>query len=113
MENNKEIGKLSLTIAPEALREIVSSGRVLELAEKVSALAADQIASQIVNQVASGALKDGLKSGAGVGVSFIFDEGDFGTHPPRPHFGVVNLTGLASTTLRRVAEGGISAGAGD
>jgi hypothetical protein len=104
MDNNKEIGKLNLTISPDALKEVVASGRVLELAQKVSSLAADQIASQLVNQVASGALKDGLKTGVGVGVSFIFDEGDFGTPGPRPHFGIIRLSeAVGSTALRRVA----------
>ena len=105
MENSKEIGKLSLTISPDALKEVVASGRVLELAQRVSSLAAEQIASELVNQIASGALKDGLKSGVGVGVSFIFDEGDFGTPRPRPHFGVVNLAQVTEVTaLRQVAE---------
>ncbi len=105
MENNKEIGKLSLTISPDALKEVVASGRVLELAQRVSSLAAEQIASELVNQIASGALKDGLKSGVGGGVSFIFDEGAFGTPRPRPPFGVVNLAQVTEVTaLRQVAE---------
>jgi hypothetical protein len=113
MENNKEIGKLSLNISPEALREIVASGRVLELAHKVSNLAADQIASDLVNQIASGALKDGLKSGASVGVAFIFDEGDFGTPGPRPNFGIVRLReAISGSALRRVAEVGVGTGVG-
>ncbi len=111
MENNREIGKLSLTISPEALKEVVASGRVLELAQRVSSLASEQIASELVNQIASGALKDGLKSAVGVGVSFIFDEGDYGTPRPRPHFGVVNLAQAAEVTaLRHVAA---EAAAGD
>ena len=112
MENNKEIGKLNLTISPDALKEVVASGRVLELAEKVSNLAAEQIASQLVNQIASGALRDGLKTGVGANVSFIFDEGDFGTPGPKPHFGVIRLPeGLGNTVLRRIAaEAGGGAG---
>jgi hypothetical protein len=114
MDNNKEIGKLNLTISPDALKEVVASGRVLELAQKISSLAADQIASQLVNQVTSGALKDGLKSGVGVGVSFIFDEGDFGTPGPRPHFGIIRLSEtLGTTVLRRLSAEAGSGGAGD
>jgi len=114
MENNKEIGKLSLTISPDALKEVVASGRLLELADTISNLAAAQIQSQLVNQVASGALKDGLKAGASVGVSFIFDEGDFGTPGPRPHFGIIKLSdALGTTVLRRIAtEAAAEVGAG-
>jgi hypothetical protein len=39
-----------------------------------------------------------------VGVSFIFDEGDFGTPSPHPHFGIIRLSEvLGSSALRRVA----------
>ncbi len=102
MEN--EVGSLTLTIKPEALRAIIGSGRLLELAGKVATEAAAQISSQLVEHVASAALQnDGLKGGASANVSFVFEGGDFGTRPPRPHWGVVSLTGVTETPLRRVA----------
>jgi len=105
---NKEIGKITLTVAPEALRNVIGSGRLLELAQKLGQEAAAQITSQLVEQVAAAALKpDGLKGGASAAVSFIFDGGDFGTVPPRPHFGVVRIDeGLQGGILRQVARTG-------
>lgn len=101
---SREIGKLSLSIAPEALRSIVGEGRLLELADSLAREAATQIAAQLVDQVAQAAVKgDGLKGGASAAVSFIFDGGDFGTVPPRPHWGVVALDELAAGMIRRVA----------
>lgn len=100
----KEIGKLSLTIAPEALRSIIEGGRLLELADTIANEAAAQISAQLIDQVAASALKgDVAKSGSGASVSFIFDGGDFGTVPPRPHWGVVNLDQFRGGVLRRVA----------
>jgi hypothetical protein len=105
---NKELGKLTLTITPDALRTVISSGRVLELAETLGREAAAQISAQLVDQVATAALKpDGLKAGASANVSFIFDGGDFGTHPPRPHWGVVQIDeGAQAGVLRQVARTG-------
>lgn len=89
---NRELGKFTLSIAPDALRTVIGSGRLLELANALSKEAAAQISTQLVEQVAGAALKpDGLKSGATVNVSYIFDGGDFGTVPPRPHFVVVSI----------------------
>jgi hypothetical protein len=100
----KEIGKLSLTIAPEALRSIIEGGRLLELADTIANEAAAQISAQLIDQVAASALKgDVAKSGSGASVSFIFDGGDFATVPPRPHWGVVNLDQFRGGVLRRVA----------
>jgi hypothetical protein len=103
----KEIGTLNLSVHPDALRIAIESGRLLELADTVAREAALQIASQLVQHVADAALKpELLKSGATASVSYVFEEGDFGTVPPRPHFGVVNLEGLAGTLrspLTRVA----------
>ena len=100
----KEVGKLTLTIAPEALRSIIEGGRLLELADTIATEAAVQISAQIIDQVAAGALKGDLaKSGSGASVSFIFDGGDFGTVPPRPHWGVVNLDQFRVGGLRRFA----------
>jgi hypothetical protein len=106
----KEIGNLSLTIQPEALRNAIESGRLLELAETVSREAALQISAQIVQHVAEAALKPELaKSGVSASASFIFEGGDFGTVPHRPHFGIVNLASLAATVqspLTRIAGAG-------
>jgi hypothetical protein len=105
MEN--ELGTLSLTIKPEALRSIIASGRLLELAGKVATEAAAQISAQLVEHVASAALQpEALKVGASANVSFIFEGGDFGTKPPRPHWGVVSLEGVSETLLRRATTAG-------
>lgn len=92
---SREIGNLSLSIQPEALRNAIESGRLLELADTVSREAALQISAQLVQHVADAALKpELLKSGASASVSFVFEEGDFGTVPHRPHFGVVNVSNI-------------------
>ena len=105
MEN--ELGTLTLNIKPEALRSIIASGRLLELAGKVASEAAAQISSQLVDHVASAALqKDGIAAGVSANVAFVFEGGDFGTRPPRPHWGVVNLEGIQESALRRVAGAG-------
>src|SRR5262249_10968279 len=103
----QEIGNLKLNIAPDMLHSIIASGRVLELADAMAKEAAAWISSQIVDQIASAALKtEGLKSGVGASVSFIFEGGDFGTVPPRPKWGVVRLDELAgASVLRRLAAG--------
>lgn len=105
---NKEVGKLTLTISPDALRAVIGNGRLLELADALSKEAAAQISAQLVEQVATAALKqEGLKTGASANVSFIFEGGDFGTVPPRPHFGVVRIDeSLRATPLRQVARTG-------
>jgi hypothetical protein len=104
--DTKEVGKLTLTIAPEALRTVISSGRLLELSAALSAEAARQISAQLVEQVAAAALKpESLKAGAAINVSYIFDGGDFGTVPPRPHWGVVAIDEAAQAgLLRQVAQ---------
>lgn len=106
----KEIGNLNLTVQPDALRNAIESGRLLELADTISKEAALQISSQLVQHVAEAALKpELLKSGVSASVSFVFEEGDFGTVPHRPHFGVVNLetiTARFSSPLTRIAAAG-------
>jgi hypothetical protein len=98
---HREFGKLAVHISPEAMHAIISSGRLLELAGSVAREAAAQISAQLVEHVAAAALNpEALKSGATVNASFIFDGGDFGTVPPRPHWGV---TPLDLGALRRVA----------
>jgi len=104
----KEIGALNLTVKPEALRSAIENGRLLEMAETMGKEAALQISAQLVQHVAEAALKPELmKTGVTASVSFVFEEGDFGTVPHRPHFGVVNLQELAAvavtTPLTRVA----------
>ena len=110
----KEIGNLSLTVQPEALRNAIESGRLLELADTISKEAALQISAQLVQRVAEAALKpEALKSGVGASVSFVFEEGDFGTVPHRPHWGVVNLESIAAaiaTPLTRLAGAGAAGG---
>src|SRR5258708_388318 len=102
-----ELGSLTLTINPETLHSVISSGRLLELAATMAAHAADQISAQIVDHVASVALKkEGLKGGGAANVTFIFDGGDFGTVPPRPRWGVGGLGGVHESALRRVATPG-------
>jgi len=107
MENKeKEIGSLILHIEPAALRSIIGSGRLLELADTVARQAAAQISAQLVEHVAAAAFKaDGLKSGVSANVSYVFDEGDggFGTKPPPPKFGVARLDQSVQTALRQLA----------
>jgi hypothetical protein len=97
---NREVGKLTLNIDAEALRSVIGSGRLLELADTLSKEAAAQISAQLVEHVAGAALKpEGLKGGASVDVTYIFDGGDFGTRPPRPHWGVVQIPGVPQPGL--------------
>ena len=97
-----EIGKLTLTIAPDTLKTIIESGRLLELAGTIASEAAAQISAQLVDHVAAAAVRGDLaKSGTGASVSFIFEGGDFGTVPPRPHWGVINQEQLGFAALRR------------
>lgn len=97
-----EIGKLTLTVAPDVLKTIIESGRLLELAGTIASEAAAQISAQLVDHVAAAAVKGDLaKSGTGASVSFIFEGGDFGTVPPRPHWGVINQEQLGLGALRR------------
>jgi hypothetical protein len=101
---NKELATLTLNIAPEALREIVAEGRLLEFTHKLATEAAAQISAQVIDHVAAASLKnEGLKSVTGAQVSYIIDGGDFGTHPPRPHFGVGTIGQNLVTPLRQVA----------
>ena len=105
--NRKEVGKLTLEIHPEALRSIIGSGRLMELADTLAKEAAAQISAQIVEKVAEAAVGGGMQSGVGVGAAFIFDGGDFGTVPPRPKFGVHDIADVVrGTDLRRVAAAG-------
>jgi hypothetical protein len=93
---NKQIAKLSLHVDPDALREIISSGRLMDFANTAAAQAADQINAQLVQHIAEAALKpEGLKAGVSVDVAYrsviIDGEPGFGTVPPGrgPHPPVV------------------------
>ena len=103
---SNEIGKLTLEIEPEALRSIIASGRVMELADTMAKTAAAQISAQIVEQVASEALKtEGVNSVMGAKASFVFERGDFGTVPPIPKWGVTRIDEIARSPLQRLATG--------
>ncbi len=107
---SNEVGKLTLTIEQEALRTAIADGRLLELADKLATEAAAQIAAQIVDHVAKAALTPkGLEGGVSAGFSYVLEGGDYGTVPPRPHWGVVNLASISEGGLRQV----IVAGAGE
>jgi hypothetical protein len=88
-----EIGKLTFSIEPAALREIIASGRLSEFASKAAAHAAFQVNAQVVDLVSKAALDKGtIEKGIAVSFSTVFEDGDFGTtggHGPRPHIGVV------------------------
>src|SRR5690348_18328533 len=75
----KPIGKLNFDIAPEALKEIISSGRLSEFVAAAAAQAAEHISAQIVDNVAAAAVSPGNISGAKVNVDFVFEGGDFGS----------------------------------
>ena len=95
----EELGRLTYEISPEALKEIVESGRVLEFANTVAASAAAEIHAQIVDQLSRAAIGNGASAGISVGAVNVFEGGDFGTVPkgpkgPRPKIGVV-FTGNA------------------
>ena len=90
------IGKVTFDIAPEALKQIIATGRVAEFASKAAAHAAFQINAQVVDLLSKAALdKTGVASGLSVGFATIFEGGDFGSVGPRgpkgpiPHHGVV------------------------
>jgi hypothetical protein len=91
----KEIGKLTFEIAPEALREIIESGRLMEFANKAAAHAAFQVNAQVVDLVSKAALdRETISGGLSVNFTTVFEGGDFGTTggkigPRPPHIGVV------------------------
>ena len=95
---HKHIGDVSFKINPDALKEIISAGRLSEFASVAAAQAASQIAAQIVDHVASAALEPKkFAAAAELQFSYVFEGGDFGTpgprgpHGPRPGGGVVVL----------------------
>ncbi len=73
---NDHIGKLTFEIDANALRQIISSGRLAEFAGKAGAHAAAQINSQVVDLVSRAAIDEGaIKSGLTVNFSTIFTLG--------------------------------------
>jgi hypothetical protein len=110
---SNEIGKFTFEVAPEALRQIVSTGRLAEFAAKAAAHAAFQVNAQVVDLVSKTAIDKGL-AGKGIsgGFTTIFDGGDFGTtgghHGPIPHHGVVFGSTALSQVLATTARGGLA-----
>jgi hypothetical protein len=99
-----EIGNLTLKIEPEALRTIISEGRLLEFVDTAANAARAQIAAQIVQHLAQASLdKAGAAGGVAVDFALLFEGGDYGTRPPRPHFGVVQLGDPEAGALSRIA----------
>jgi hypothetical protein len=91
---DNHIGALTFEISPEALRRIISEGRLAEFASKAAAHAAAQVNAQVVDLVSKAAVENTpIDQGISVQFSAIFEGGDFGTtggpRGPRPHVGVV------------------------
>jgi hypothetical protein len=92
---DNHIGTLTFEIAPEALRRIISEGRLAEFAGKAAAHAAAQVNAQVVDLVSKAAVENTpMEQGISVKFSAIFEGGDFGTTggprgPRPPHVGVV------------------------
>jgi hypothetical protein len=104
-----EVGKLTLTVEPEALREAIAQGRLLELADKLATQAAAQISAQLVDHVAKAALAPkGLESAASISFAYALEGGDYGTRPPRPHWRVVNIDAISEGGIRQVVVAGSS-----
>ena len=104
MAKQREIGKLTFHIEPEALKEIIGSGRLTEFANKAAAHAAFQVNAQVVDLVSKAALDKGtIANGISVSFSTVFEDGDFGTtggpRGPRPHLGIA----VGGTALSHVA----------
>lgn len=84
---SQDIATLKLTVDPDALRKIISEGRLMEFSAAVASSAAAQINAELVKNVAEAA---SARSGQGLAVdiayrSVVIDgEPGFGTHPPGP-----------------------------
>ena len=80
----REFGKLTLTIDPAALKEIVAESRLTEFTNTISKLAAEQIPAQVIDHlVKAGA--DAPGKGAAVGFALVMEEGGgYGTKPHLP-----------------------------
>ena len=104
------IASLTLHVDPEALREIISSGRLLEFTDTVASQAAAQISAQLVQHVAEAALRpEGLKTGVSANVEYMLVVGDgepgFGTQP-RPPRHVVAVAPTGSGLRQFAGDGG-------
>lgn len=97
-QSRARIGRLTLDVEPDALKQVIASGRLLEFAATMANQAAAQISAQLVDKVASMAV--GGSSGAGVSASFVLEGGDFGTIPPRPKFGAGPIVRFESILQR-------------
>lgn len=92
----QHIATLKLSVNPEALRELISTGRLMEFAATAAAEAATQINAQLVQHVAHASLEsERLTEAASVEVSYhsvlIDGEPGFGTQPPGPKRPTVKL----------------------
>jgi hypothetical protein len=92
--DTEHIATVTLRVEPEALRSIISAGRLLEFADTVADQAATQIAAQLVQCAAESTVDpQGLASEAGAEISYrvVAGEGEpgFGTKPRPPRLGVV------------------------
>ncbi len=104
---NKQIANLKLSVDPQALRSIISGGRLLEFADTIATQAAAQISAQLIQHVAEAALQPkGLESGVGAEVSYLFVVGDgepgFGTVPRIPTWRIVQA-GILPPGMRQLA----------
>ena len=79
------VAKFSMEIDDEALKQVIRNGQLREFAATAASLASAHISAQIVDRIADMAIGS---SAGGVGATFIFDDGDFGTVPPQPRWGV-------------------------
>jgi hypothetical protein len=107
----RQIGNFTLTVDHESLHKIVSDGRLLEFADTLAKQASAQISAQLVEKLA-GLAVGGQKVDGGISLSaqFVFDGGDYGTRPPRPHWGVGIINEVERLgALQRVYVGGVAA----
>jgi len=89
---DKSLAKLTLTVEPTALRDIIAKGELLKFADAVASQAAAQIAAQIAWHVAeapalpSAETTDRLLAEVSFHEVFVDGEPGFGTgrFPPRP-----------------------------
>jgi hypothetical protein len=84
---SEDIATLKLTVDSDALRKIISEGRLMEFSAAVASSTAAQINAELVKHVAEAA---SARSEQGLAVdiayrSVVIDgEPGFGTHPPGP-----------------------------
>jgi hypothetical protein len=90
---SQDIATLKLTVDPDALKKIISEGRLMEFSAAVASSAAAQINAELVKHVAEAthvAEAASARSGQGLSVNIAYrsvvidGEPGFGTHPPGP-----------------------------